>query len=335
MEAKICKACGMPFTPRVFNQKYCDRAHTLKCPICGKEYMVYDKRSIREGPKACSQACINALRRRKGSPGVKPNISKPVELQPDDLSLRLLHTLRSYQIPHEPGYSIHGYRYTALLSKQKILMLCSNPQFGQDKFLHRTYTSIAKDSGFRCMHVYPFDNMDLIVRQLYPKTQVDLQQCTLYKLHPAVGGDFLDKWHIQKSRKGQKLIVGIAKGQTILQAMAFGNARDKSHYVELMRFCTIPGVQVPGGYAKMLEFATEGMGLSRIISYCDIAHMDPQEYKNMGLTPKGQTQVQKLWIKDREYVKQCIQNQNRWTDQDMLDRGFYLDYDCGQYIFEG
>lgn len=51
-------------------------------------------------------------------------------------------------------------------------------------------------------------------------------------------------------------------------------------------------------------------------------------YKNMGLTYKGQTQVQ------NSYVKQVVQNYNRWTDQDMRDRGFYLDYDCGQYVFE-
>ena len=57
-------------------------------------------------------------------------------------------------------------------------------------------------------------------------------------------------------------------------------------------------------------------------------------YKNMGLTPKGQTQVQKVWIKGNHFVKQVIQNYNRWTDEEMTCKGYYLDYDCGQHIFE-
>ena len=57
-------------------------------------------------------------------------------------------------------------------------------------------------------------------------------------------------------------------------------------------------------------------------------------YKNMGLSYKEQTQVQKIWIKENYFVKQVVQNYNRWTDEEMISRGYYLDYDCGQYSFE-
>lgn len=57
-------------------------------------------------------------------------------------------------------------------------------------------------------------------------------------------------------------------------------------------------------------------------------------YKNMGLSYKRQTQVQRIWIKDNSHIKQVVQNYNRWTDEDTASKGYYLDYDCGQYIFE-
>ena len=334
MQDRICRACGLSFIPKTANQVYCDRVHYLKCPVCGSEYKVTDKRLLREGPKACSQECINQLRKQGNKPGIKFKLCNPVIIQPDDLTLKLFHFLRSYHVKYEEAYNIGGYTYCCLLPDLNIVIVCSSPEFGKDKFIHRTYTEVANRAGFRCIHIYPFDNVGLIVQNLCPRIQVNLDDCTLYKLYPAIGEDFLNRWHIQGSRRGQKMVVGIARGQTILQAMSFCSSRNPNYYVELARFCTIAGVQVPGGYAKMLEFATAGMGLSRIISYCDVVHGDIQGYKNMGLPYKGQTQVQKIWIKENSHVKQVIQNYNRWTDEEMISKGYYLDYDCGQYIFE-
>ena len=334
MQDRICKACGLSFIPKTANQVYCDRVHYLKCPVCGRVYEVTDKRLLREGPKACSQKCINMLKRQGNKPGIKFKLCNPIPLQPNDLTLKLFHFLRSYHIKYEEAYIIDGYTYSCLLPDIRVLIICSNPEFGKDKFIHRTYTEVANKHGFRCIHIYPFDNVGLVVQNLCPKIKVNLKDCTLYKLYPAIGEDFLNRWHIQGSRRGQKMIVGIARCQNILQAMSFCSSRNPNYYVELARFCTIPGVQIPGGYAKMLEFATEGMGLSKIISYCDVAHGDIQDYRNMGLSYKGQTQVQKIWIKDNSHVKQVIQNYNRWADEEMASKGYYLDYDCGQYIFE-
>ena len=334
MQDRICRACGLSFIPKTANQVYCDKVHYLKCPVCGKIYEVTDKSVLREGPKACSQECINVLRKRGNRPGIKFKFHSPIIIQSNDLTLKLFHFLRSYHIKYEEAYSIDGYTYSCLLPDLNIVLVCSSPEFGKDRFIHRTYTEVANKHGFRCIHIYSFDNIGLIVQSLCPRIEVNLDDCTVYKLYPVIGGDFLNRWHIQGSRRGQKLMIGIARGQTLLQAMSFCSSRNPNYYVELARFCTIPGVQVPGGYAKMLEFATEGMGLSKIISYCDAAHGDIQDYKNMGLAYKGRTQVQKIWIKDSSHVKQVIQNYNRWTDEEMASRGYHLDYDCGQYSFE-
>lgn len=358
-KVKNCEFCGKEFIANSNRQRYCKGPHYRICPICGRTYIEDNVENLKRPPIACSYECrvkksqktnlkkygttvpYNSGLTKPRDPAAKkesmikrPYLASPIRIQPSDATLKLLHFLRSYKIVHETNYKIQGYTYDAVIPDQSILLLVSNSQFGQDKFIHRTYTEVANKAGFRCIHIYPFDNVGLIVQSLCPKIEVNLNDCTLYKLYPAIGENFLNQWHIQGSRRGQKLIVGIVKGQTILQTMSFCSSKNSNYYVELARFCTIPGVSISGGYAKMLEFATEGMGLSGIISYCDVAHENMQDYKNMGLTFKGQTQVQKVWIKESSYVKQVVQNYNRWTDQDMRDRGFYLDYDCGQYVFE-
>ena len=215
--------------PKTANQVYCDRVHYLKCPVCGRVYEVTDKRLLREGPKACSQKCINMLKRQGNKPGIKFKLCNPIPLQPNDLTLKLFHFLRSYHIKYEEAYIIDGYTYSCLLPDIRVLIICSNPEFEKDKFIHRTYTEVANKHEFRCIHIYPFDNVGLVVQNLCPKIKVNLKDCTLYKLYPAIGEDFLNRWHIQGSRRGQKLIVGIAKGQTLLQAMYLLSYRNTNY----------------------------------------------------------------------------------------------------------
>lgn len=356
---KNCEFCGKEFVANSNRQRYCKGPHYRTCPVCGRTYIEDNVENLKKPPVACSYECRVKKSQKtnlkkygtlvpynsgltkprdpcaKKEPKVKrPYLASRIIIQPNDLTLKLFHFLRSYHIKYEEAYSIDGYTYSCLLPDLNIVLVCSGPEFGEDKSIHRTYTDVANRAGFRCIHIYSFNNIGLIVQSLCPKIEVNLNDCTLYKLYPAVGETFLNRWHIQGSRRGQKLIVGIAKGQTILQAMSFCSSRNPNYYVELARFCTIPGVSVPGGYDKMLEFATEGMGLCRIISYCGIDHADIQDYKDMSLSYRRQTQVQKIWIKENSFVKQVVQNYNRWTDEEMISKGYYLDYDCGQYIFE-
>lgn len=57
MKEKICEFCNLPFIPNSAQQKYCKRPHYMKCPVCGKNYLVTNNENLKRPPVACSYAC--------------------------------------------------------------------------------------------------------------------------------------------------------------------------------------------------------------------------------------------------------------------------------------
>lgn len=60
---KICAYCGEPFIPNSNQQIYCKRPHYMKCPVCGKDYLVTNNEKLKFPPVACSYACRQAKAR--------------------------------------------------------------------------------------------------------------------------------------------------------------------------------------------------------------------------------------------------------------------------------
>lgn len=54
---KLCKECGVEFTPRNGSQVYCSGPHYTVCEFCGKSFSYTC--SPKEKPRYCSQSCIN------------------------------------------------------------------------------------------------------------------------------------------------------------------------------------------------------------------------------------------------------------------------------------
>lgn len=61
-QPKICPICGMEFIPKSAKQKYCKREITLKCKVCGKEYIGYcqpDNKTVCDN-ESCKKASGSA-----------------------------------------------------------------------------------------------------------------------------------------------------------------------------------------------------------------------------------------------------------------------------------
>ena len=132
--------------------------------------------------------------------------------------------------------------------------------------------------------------------------------------------------------------------------MTFGNSRfDKNYYTELMRLCTVPGVQVIGGASRLFHFATHEYGLHSIISYCDRSKFTGTVYEKMGMKFKRITPPQEIWSKSTQHITANLlrargydqlfkTNYGKGTSNEelMLQNGWLPVYDCGQkvYVFE-
>lgn len=219
-----------------------------------------------------------------------------------------------------------------------------------EKYYHRDKTQLAEDNGFRCIHVFDWDDWDKIIDLLRPTRRIFARNCTIYKLNPDVGDAFLDNYHLQSTCRGQLLYLGLVFEDELLQVMTFGKARyDKAYDVELLRLCTKPGYTVVGGASRLFSYATNEYGLSNIISYCDRSKFVGTVYEKMGMTLKRITPPQEVWSKGNEKITANLlrargydqlfgTNFGKGTSNEelMLSAGYLPVYDCGQrvYVFE-
>ena len=213
---------------------------------------------------------------------------------------------------------------------------------------HLNKTKIAEDAGYRCIHVFDWDDLDKIINLLLPKTRVFARNCKIYRLNKSVADKFLNDYHIQKSCKGQLLYLGLVKDGELYQVMTFGKPRyDKKHDVELLRLCTRPGYTVVGGASKLFSFATSEYGLNNIISYCDRSKFLGTVYEKIGMKLIRTTPPQEVWSRDDEHITANLLRQRGYdqlfrtnygkgasNESLMLENGWLPIYDCGQYVYE-
>lgn len=219
---------------------------------------------------------------------------------------------------------------------------------GVDKYYHRDKSQLAEEDGYRCIHVFDWDDLEKIIQLLAkPTRRVFARKCTIYRLNKNVGDEFLQQYHIQGTCRGQLLYLGLVYEGELLQVMTFGKSRfDKNYDVELLRLCTKPGVVVVGGASKLFSYATNEYGLSKIISYCDRAKFNGDVYTRIGMQLKRITPPQEIWSKStnritanllraRGYDQLFGTNYGKGTSNEalMLQDGWLPIFDCGQKVF--
>lgn len=219
---------------------------------------------------------------------------------------------------------------------------------GLDSQYHVDKTKLAEENGYRCIHVFDWDDWDKIINMILPKQTIYARNCTIYKLVPSVADKFLQDYHLQGTCRGQLLYLGLVKDNELYQVMTFGKSRyDKTHAVELLRLCTKPGYTVVGGASKLFKFATQDYGLHDIISYCDRSKFNGEVYEKLGMKFLRCTSPQEVWSKGNKKVTANLLRQRGYdqlfgtnygkgssNEQLMLDNGWLPVYDCGQNVYE-
>jgi len=210
-----------------------------------------------------------------------------------------------------------------------------NPN-GLNKYYHRDKTQLAIDNGYKCVHVWDWDNKDIIARMLAPKIHISCNELRLYKLNLDVTNEFLDKNHYIGRCRGQLLCLGLVNGGEIYQVMTFGKPKfDKSHMVQLYRMCTKLGYEVDGGYDMLSKFASE-FGLYDIVAYADFSKTDGSELESIGMKLDHITPPRLIWSKGKQYINSSLIVSGRskyHSDEDLLNDGWLPIYDCGQRVY--
>lgn len=228
-----------------------------------------------------------------------------------------------------------------------------NPFDHNDKGLPQDYhiakTKVAKDHGYRCIHVFDWDDPDKVIELLKTRKISYARQLNLVTLTESECDEFLIQNHLQNSCKGQSVRIGLknSDGQ-LLQVMTFGEPRyNKNYQWELLRLCSAHGYAVTGGSSRLFNYFIANYRPESIISYCDISKFDGKVYDSLGFRLNHVAEPAKIWFKDGKKITDNLLRQRGYdqlfntsygkgtsNEQLMIDHGWLPIYDCGQYVYE-
>lgn len=213
---------------------------------------------------------------------------------------------------------------------------------------HLEKTLVAERNGYRCIHVFDWDDLDKVANLIAPTKRIYARNCGIVKIiNQSVANKFINENHLQGQARGSILTLGLTYEGEIVEAMSFGRSRyDKKHTYELLRLCSKQGTTVVGGASKLFKFATEQLDLDDIISYCDRSKFNGAVYEKIGMKLIRETNPNIVWSRDsdkitsnllrqRGYDQLFKTNYGKGTDNDilMLVNGWVPVPDCGQKVF--
>lgn len=220
---------------------------------------------------------------------------------------------------------------------------------GIDSNYHKDKSILASENGYRCIHVFDWDNWNDILNILKaPHTIIGARKCEVRKVDKSDAVKFTNAYHIQHSCNGQVLNYGLYFNNELIQLMTFGKPRyNKNYDYELLRLCSNTDIRVVGGASKLFHAFTSDNMNSSVISYCDLSKFTGTVYEKIGMSLKTMTQPNKVWSKDAKKITQNLLNQRGYdqlfdahygkgtsNEQLMIDHGWLPVYDCGQAVYE-
>ena len=219
-----------------------------------------------------------------------------------------------------------------------------NPFGGEpfDKTYHKNKTECAWKHGYRCIHVWDWDDIDKIVIQLKTRTRVFARNSVCHEINTDEAKLFLEQYHLQGSVKCDIAIGLFYKGE-LVSVMTFGKPRyNKNYEYELLRYAS--SFHVIGGAEKLFKYFVNNYSPESIVSYCDYSKFTGTVYETLGFKHQA-TNISKHWynMSNRKHITDNLLRQRGFdqlfgtnfgkgtnNDQLMLDHKFIEIYDAGQ-----
>ena len=208
-------------------------------------------------------------------------------------------------------------------------------------------TEFAKASGYRCIHIFDWDNWDSMLELLSPKQIIYARNTEVKEISKQSADDFISRMHIQGQCKGGTVFLGLFYKDILVEVMTFGKPRYTHKYeYELLRLCTGHGLSVTGGASKLFKYFVNQYQPKSIISYCDLAKFTGHVYEQMGMKLDHTTAPAKVWSKGNSKITDNLLRQRGFdalfktnygkgtsNEQLMIEHNWLPVYDCGQAVY--
>lgn len=222
------------------------------------------------------------------------------------------------------------------------------PYKGLDKEYHKNKTQTAEKCGYRCIHVWDWDNADMIVTLLENRDSIYGRDCQVKEISKIECDDFLNAYHLQGSARSN-FYIGLFYHDDLVSVMTFGKPRYNMNYeYELIRYCS--KCNVVGGSQKLFTYFIRNMSPKSIISYCDRSKFTGAVYKNLGFSYIGSS-LGRHWYNPSTgvHITDNLLRQRGFdqllgstygcfgkgtsNEELMYQHGFLDLYDCGQDVY--
>lgn len=211
-----------------------------------------------------------------------------------------------------------------------------------DKFYHFNKSKLANENGFRCLHVWDWDDYDKVIKLFLNREIIYARNCEVKIIDLNITREYLNNYHLQGYVKS-KINLGLFYNNILISVMTFGKPRyNKNYEYELLRYCS--NYSVIGGVEKLFKYFLNNYNPSSIISYCDLSKFSGSIYKKLGFIQKN-ISIGKHWYNQNSkvHITDNLLRQRGFdqlfgtsygvgisNDQLMRDNGFLEIYDAGQ-----
>ena len=216
-----------------------------------------------------------------------------------------------------------------------------------EKDYHKNKTINAKNNGFRCVHVFDWDDFGKILDIIKNKTEIIYaRKCEIKQINNKEVNLFLDKNHIQSRCKNQSICLGLFYNKKIVQVMTFGKPRyNKNFEYELLRLCSKNNCCVIGGAQRLFNYFVKNHSPKTIISYCDTSKFTGKVYYDLGFLKLKDNPPSCHWVnlKTKQHINNTLLlkigfdkifgttfGKGISNEELMLKHDFVQVFDCGQ-----
>lgn len=340
MITKICPICNREFTTDK-NNKLCDANHTVKCSICGKEFISRKLALLREYKNGNIVTCDNKECRAKAKvlrSREKYGVDSPLQLKSvrmkmyetyinnrisedsknklyenSNKNIDLIHSvsteLESRHIEYIQDYKLNGYNYSFRINN--ILLHIPGYIDIDSRFLGKNYNRLmlenAKSEGFRCIMLYNWENVSKIINIIDKsnRIEIDAENCNIREVDLNTCREFLNSYHYQNSCNSQPIRYGLYYNNDLVEIMTIGKPRfTKTYQYEVTRLCAHPKYKINNGFKVLLNYFISVYNPTSIIGYCDNSKYDGNFYINTGFKYLSSTRAKRHWYKGASHISE-------------------------------
>lgn len=258
--------------------------------------------------------------------------------------------LEKENIVYEKEYFLCGYYYDFKIDNILIEInptITHNSTFGifgkpKDKIYHEIKTNIAIKNGFRCIHIFDWDDSQKIVSLLKPREKIYARKCKIKEVDLDEARGYLNQYHLQGYAR-DSIRIGLYYNDELVSIMTFGKPRyNKNYEYELIRYCSSKNIL--GGSNKLFSYFTDKYNPESILSYCDKSKFSGQVYIDLGFhingshlgkhwyNPRSKQHITDNLLRQRGFDQLFGTNYGKGTSNEklMINHGFLEIYDAGQ-----